>query len=83
MAETLFIHVTNAAQKEQITVKCFYCTEKIVGHRNVAFTRVAGERVPFHASLVRDCLNDYLQAERASEHQADDTYGIRPCPSNE
>lgn len=43
-------------------MKCWWCSEEIVGYRNVVFAYVLNERVPFHQEFLRDCRNDYLRA---------------------
>lgn len=41
---------------------CFFCSEE-VSATTVVYYPVLGERVPFHRSLVRDCLNEHVKKE--------------------
>lgn len=43
-------------------MQCFHCSEE-VSAVTVVFYPVLGERVPFHRSLVKDCLNEHIKSE--------------------
>ncbi len=45
-------------------MRCFHCDEE-VSAVTVVYYPVAGERVPFHRALTKDCLNDHIKEELA------------------
>lgn len=50
-------------------MKCFFCNED-VNLNTVMYYTVAGERVPFHRSLLTDCINEYLKQQERNNHEA-------------